>query len=133
MKCGAHPEIDGSIICRRCNWRRFEDEDRPCWSMQKPLFIPLKTEWFRQFEAGTKDTEYRAYGPRWNENTCRIGRKAIVSHGYSGKRLERVVVGFQKVPRIQAPDVARHIYPDAAFIAAIHTAPALFGESRDTP
>lgn len=87
---------------------------------EKPLFIPLRTQWFREFEAGTKDTEYRAYGPRWNENTCRVGRKATVSHGYSGKRLERVVAGFEKLYWTVAPDSAKAIYPDAEWIAAIH-------------
>jgi hypothetical protein len=31
---------------------------------------------------GTKDTEYRLYGPRWNERTCSIGRPAVISKGY---------------------------------------------------
>jgi hypothetical protein len=87
---------------------------------EKPLFIPLRTQWFREFEAGTKDTEYRAYGPRWNERTCRIGRKATVSHGYSGKRLERVVASFEMMSWSHAPKVAQDIYPYADFIAAIH-------------
>jgi hypothetical protein len=87
---------------------------------EKPLFIPLRTRWFREFEAGTKDTEYRAYGPRWNERTCRVGRKATISHGYSGKRLARVVAQFEAMSWADAPESARTIYPDAAFIAAIH-------------
>lgn len=87
---------------------------------EKPLFIPLKTEWFREFEAGTKDTEYRAYGPRWNENTCRVGRAATISHGYNGKRLSRVVACFTKLAAADAPAVARVIYPAASHIAAIH-------------
>lgn len=85
----------------------------------KPLFIPLRTEWFRAFESGEKDTEYRAYGPRWNERTCVVGRPATVSHGYSGKRLLRTVVGFAILPRAKAPAAAKEIYPDAALIAAI--------------
>jgi hypothetical protein len=32
--------------------------------MSKPLFIPLKAEFFEAFERGEKDTEYRVYGPR---------------------------------------------------------------------
>lgn len=102
---------------------------------EKPLFIPLKTEWFRQFEAGTKGTEYRAYGPRWNEKTCRVGRKATVSHGYSGKRLVRVVAGFNALPWAEAPEVARAIYPDAAFIAAIDLteAPAPIPQHGEKP
>lgn len=86
---------------------------------EKPLFIPLRTEWFRKFESGDKTTEYRAYGPRWNERTCRVGRKATISHGYSGKRLHRVVGGFKKVPHNRAPFAAQNIFPDAQFIAAI--------------
>lgn len=86
---------------------------------EKPLFIPLRTEWFRKFEDGTKDTEYRAYGPRWNEKTCRVGRPATISHGYSGKRMSRRVTGFKALTWAEAPDAARAIYPDAAFIAAI--------------
>lgn len=87
--------------------------------MSKPLFIPLRTKWFREFEAGTKDTEYRAYGPRWNERTCPVGRAAVISHGYSGARLNRVVTGFKMLLAIQAPASAREIYPNAAYIAAI--------------
>lgn len=92
---------------------------------EKPLFIPLRTEWFRQFEAGQKKTEYRAYGPRWNERTCRVGRKASVSHGYSGKRLPMKVVGFKKIRWALAPIAACEIYPNSDFIAAIELAPYL--------
>lgn len=62
----------------------------------KPLFIPLKTEFFEAFENGTKDTEYRLYGSRWNERTCLIGREVVLSHGYGkGRRLRGTVVGFE--------------------------------------
>jgi len=90
---------------------------------QKPLFIPLRTRWFREFEAGTKNVEYRAYGPRWNEKTCRVGRDAVISHGYSGARLMRRVGRFTKLPRHIAPGGAREIYPKAEFIAAIYLPP----------
>lgn len=50
--------------------------------MEKPLFIPLNREYFEQFEAGTKTVEYRVYGSRWNEDTCRVGREAVLSLGY---------------------------------------------------
>lgn len=87
---------------------------------EKPLFIPLRTEWYRQFDAGTKDTEYRAYGPRWNEKTCRIGRPATVSHGYGKReRLQKTVVGFKKIRWALAPMAACEIYPNSDFIAAI--------------
>lgn len=96
---------------------------------EKPLFIPLRTEWFEKFEDGSKDTEYRAYGPRWNERTCRIGREAVLSHGYSGRRMTRRVAGFAKMSRMLAPYTARQIFPDAEFIAAIHL-PALASAER---
>lgn len=90
---------------------------------EKALFIPLKRVWFEAFLRGVKDTEYRAYGPRWNEATCRVGRKARLSLGYSNlKYLDRTVAAFEKLPRDKAPEAAREIYPKAPFIAAIKLA-----------
>ncbi len=86
---------------------------------EKPLFIPLRTEWFRKFESGEKDVEFRAYGPRWNEKTCRVGRLATVSHGYSGARLARRVESVLIVSRHSAPVEARDIFPNADRIIAI--------------
>lgn len=61
------------------------------------LFIPLKTEYFEAFANGSKDTEYRPYGPRWNERTCRVGRPVVLSKGYgNGQRLRGVVVKFER-------------------------------------
>ena len=61
----------------------------------KPLFIPLKGEYYDAFADGRKDTEYRRRGPRWNAETCRIGRRVILSRGYGKKsRIEGVIVGF---------------------------------------
>lgn len=85
----------------------------------KPLFIPLRSIWFRAFEAGEKNTEYRAYGPRWNERTCQVGRKAVLAHGYGWPRLNRKVHSFKVLSFADAPKVAKEIFPDAAFIAAI--------------
>lgn len=87
--------------------------------IEKPLFIPLRAEHFTAFESGTKDTEYRAYGPRWNEKTCRVGRAATLSFGYSGRRLHKAVGGFRKIVWDEAPIAAKEIYPTAGFIAAI--------------
>ena len=64
----------------------------------RPLFVPLKTRYFRAFESGVKTIEYRKAGPRWNERTCSIGRPAILSHGYSGARLYACVASVQRVP-----------------------------------
>lgn len=61
----------------------------------KPLFIPLKAEFFDAFEAGTKTTEYRKRGPRWNVATCAIGRGVVLSRGYGKqRRLTGRIVGF---------------------------------------
>lgn len=61
----------------------------------KPLFLPLKGEFFDAFEAGTKDTEYRQRGARWNAETCVLGRPVILSRGYAkGRRLRGQIVGF---------------------------------------
>lgn len=86
--------------------------------MEKPLFIPLKTEWFRAFEAGEKSVEYRLEGTRWNADTCRIGRAVTLSHGYSGSRLQGVVAGFEIVGPDAHPAIAQ-IYPGHERIAAI--------------
>jgi len=63
----------------------------------KPLFIPLKKEYFEAFERGEKKVEYRAYGARWNENVCVIGRPVVLSCGYGkARRLKGKVVSFMK-------------------------------------
>lgn len=87
---------------------------------EKPLFIPLRREWFEKIEAGTKRHEYRAYGPRWNDRTCRVGRRAVISLGYGKtRRLSRVVTSFRSLAWAEAPPEAQAIYPDAAFICEI--------------
>lgn len=61
----------------------------------KPLFIPLKREYFNAFKNRTKDTEYRLYGPNWNSKTIIPGRKALLSLGYGKvERLNAVIIGF---------------------------------------
>lgn len=62
---------------------------------EKPLFIPLKRDYFEDFENGRKVIEYRKRGPRWNAETCRIGRRVVLSLGYGRhRRLEGTVAGF---------------------------------------
>lgn len=64
---------------------------------QKPLFVPLKAEFFRAFENGSKHSELRLYGPRWNEHTCTPGRKVVLSLGYGkSKRISAVIDLFLK-------------------------------------
>lgn len=53
--------------------------------MEKPLFIPLKTEFYEAFKSGNKVDELRLYGKRWNERTCRVGRQVVISKGYGKK------------------------------------------------
>ena len=82
--------------------------------MEAPaLFIPLKTEYFEAFDAGSKDTEYRPYGPRWNERTCRVGRPVILSKGYGrARRLRGVIAGFTRARPSQPSAAWRECYGD---------------------
>lgn len=70
----------------------------------RPLFVPLITKYYEEFENGTKTKEYRKYGPRWNERTCFVGRPAVLSKGYGkANRLQSCVRNFRKVPASQYP------------------------------
>ena len=63
----------------------------------KPLFIPLKTEFYEAFKNGSKTEELRRYGPRWNHDTCLIGRHVILSRGYGKQnRMSGVIWFFTK-------------------------------------
>jgi hypothetical protein len=65
----------------------------------KPLFIPLKAEYFEAFKRGEKDTEFRKSGGRWNPRTCPIGRDVILSKGYGKKdRLRGYIIGNSDAP-----------------------------------
>lgn len=80
----------------------------------KPLFIPLKKEWFEQFKSGIKTTEYRLYGPRWHEGTIIPGRKATLSLGYNGARINATVIKLRKIT-----NKSIDFYPKGAILAAI--------------
>lgn len=73
---------------------------------QKPLFIPLNAEHYDKFVANQKDTEYRAFGPRWNFTTCTPGRAVILSRGYGVKNRMRAVIHASLITE-----------PTAAFLA----------------
>lgn len=62
---------------------------------EKPLFVPLKAEFYSAFVDGSKTIELRKHGQRWNATTCRIGRPVTISKGY-GKRHRRsgVITSF---------------------------------------
>ena len=69
----------------------------------KPLFIPLKREYFEEFATGKKTTEFRQYGPRWNERTCKVGRTVVLSLGYGKqRRLTGIITGFKKTPVLRS-------------------------------
>ncbi len=77
----------------------------------KPLFIPLKAEFFDQFSRGQKDTEYRPFGPRWNERTCPPGREVVLSRGYGkAHRLRGTVTHFTTSKVITQTRLWRSIY-----------------------
>lgn len=65
----------------------------------KPLFIPLRRQFYEGFRDRSKTWEYRVYGPRWNEKTCPPGRPAVLSLGYGKQhRTDAVVREFVKNP-----------------------------------
>lgn len=71
----------------------------PTEAQMKPLFIPLKTEYYRAFERGDKNTEYRLHGARWNGKVCSVGRPVILSRGYGkSDRIEGSITSFQAIP-----------------------------------
>lgn len=68
----------------------------------KALFVPLATEPYRRFEAGTKTVEVRQYGPRWHIRTVQRGREVVLSRGYSTPdRLRGVVMRVVVVPSVR--------------------------------
>ena len=79
---------------------------------EKPLWIPLKTEYFLAFEQGHKKEEYRPLGGRWNENTCRVGRRVMLGLGYSGRRIFGTVTSFSIERDVDSLDGWRDVYGD---------------------
>lgn len=87
--------------------------------LEKPIFIPLKAEYYEAFENGTKNTEYRRYGKQWNERNCRIGRNVTLSYGYGkARRLRGIVTDFNIVGPDAHPAI-RTVYPEGDQFAAI--------------
>lgn len=83
----------------------------------KPLFVPLKSEWFRAFACGVKTVEYRRYGRGWNERTCYPGRPVTLSHGYSGARIPARVVDVDLVYAADVPRATELYAADDVLIA----------------
>ena len=70
---------------------------------ERPLFIPLKREFFEAFERGEKWEEFRGFGLRWNYCTCRVGRRVTLSLGYGkARRLTGQIVAFRLDPEPEA-------------------------------
>jgi hypothetical protein len=86
--------------------------------MSKPLFIPLKKEFFEEFRAGTKTIEYRKFGPRWNFNTCKVGRPVVLSCGYSGERLRGEIIDFRTSQQATRSESWKACYGTEPAIAA---------------
>ena len=90
---------------------------------KKPLFIPLKREFFERFASGENKIEYRKYGKRWNEHTCKPGRRVTLSCGYGKqRRLSGVITEFEFVSYWSdaVPLEVARIYMFPANIACIH-------------
>lgn len=82
-------------------------------AQERPLFIPLRREFFEAFAEGSKSIEYRRLGPRWNAQTCRKGRRVVLSLGYGpAHRLQGRVAGFYREARVERIPGWREVYPD---------------------
>lgn len=84
-----------------------------------PLFVPLAGWAFDLFQAGSKTTEFRVYGSRWNERSCPVGRPVVLSRGYGRQR--RLLAWVSSFQRLQEP-------PDPAAWARAFGAPLQPGQ-----
>jgi len=83
------------------------------------LFVPLKKEHFLAFEDGSKTTEYRPFGPRWNQNTVIPGRAVVLSLGYGKKnRLTARVASLTIQKEPPDPVAWRSVYGDRRCLVA---------------
>jgi hypothetical protein len=88
----------------------------------KPLFIPLKRQFFEEFASGIKKTEYRQYGPRWNEKVCKPGRLVTLSLGYGKQnRMRGVIKAFSKSVVPTRSVAWKECYGDKSGVAACIT------------
>lgn len=91
------------------------DESDGVFTELKPLFIPLKREYYEKFKSGEKDTEYRRFGPRWNGGTCFVGRPVVLSLGYGkANRMRGVIRRFYTKVMDSADWLACYGSPDRA-------------------
>ena len=99
-----------------CEWHRRFVGPIPT---EKPLFIPLKREFFEAFANGTKTEEIRVFGKTWSEKNCRIGRPVVLSLGYGTKRrLSGHVAGFRVSFTETLTEAWQKCYPTKIALAA---------------
>lgn len=65
--------------------------------VDKPLFIPLKAEFYDAFVRGEKSEELRKWGPRWNAKVCAVGRQVILSRGYGKQHRKSGVIKMVRI------------------------------------
>jgi hypothetical protein len=88
-------------------------------TMSKPLFIPLKREYFEAFRLGAKTEEYRPEGARWNARTCAVGRPVVLSLGYGkSHRLSGVITGYHSSAEPTLTPAWRDCYGERTGLAA---------------
>jgi hypothetical protein len=87
--------------------------------MERPLFIPLKREWFEAFERGDKTEEFRPAVSRWSATICRIGRPVVLSLGYGKqRRMHGTITGWRECGPDAHPAI-RSVYPTGDRFVAI--------------
>lgn len=94
--CGGYVMSNESMDDAVKRWNSRAEIPKNTTAMERPLFIPLKTQYFEAFKSGEKTEELRKYGGRWTEDTCRIGRPVTLSRGYGvGDRISGEVWRFK--------------------------------------
>lgn len=90
----------------------------------EPLILHLEKAVFEAFEDEKKDIEHRPYGPRWNEQSCRVGRRVVLSPGVgSRQRLTGTIVGFRTSEAVcKLPSWVARYGPDPRLVACIQIA-----------
>lgn len=92
----------------------------------KSVFMPLKKQYFEEFRLGLSETEYRRDGGRFRKEMFPVGRRVILSCGYSGDRLEAIVTACESIGSddVKGTDgiAVRELYGDGVRLIAIRLA-----------
>lgn len=101
----------------------------------KPLFANLNVYWFWETAGGRHPTEYRPYGPRWNERTVWPGRRAVITMAFRWPRLFTSVESFAILDEPPDQKAWDSVYPDkkGCKIMAITWAKLLFIDGPHIP